>query len=1299
MKKPRNPSERGVALVLVLAFIVLLSGMLVAFLSTAGNSRRAAGQYEAEVSLGQLAETATNVVMGQIIDGTRSWEVPPATGVEPSSSADRLTYSTQPGLIRTYDSKGHVGRAFKLYSSDTMVTPEGSEWVVTNELGKEVPSNWVVNSAQFVDLNAPVLVPDASGDISMSGGSQRYLANYPIVDPSALSPTGRVAGASSVQDGVEGFDLNNVPGYGGPGSGGRPQVKAGYNPVETPSPGTSGNPAPMPVRWLYVLQNGTLTSPDPASSSGTTASWANLPAASPNKPSKSNPIVGRIAFWTDDDTAKLNPNVHSEGIAWDRPYARGSNTNSPYTEDQLRDRQPVREEYQRYPGHPATVCLSTILGIIPEYRVPTGDNVSSSDYANSLRKYYDLTPYIGTGGSMGGTAMTYDRDAPPTEMARDSDRLFATPDELAFVPARSGTPFVKRQDLEKAKFFVTTQARSAEVTLLNQPRISLWMPQQEKDPNGGKAGSPQRPRTAKDELLAFCGTVGGKPYFFQRNSIFLRRPVSDRSAHSSIPFNQLPQFGYVAPSSQQPSLDWSVGRNEDMYAYLQRLTATELPGFGGKLTDRYTADQRNQILTEMVDLLRLSNGYSIDPKVTPNFEYAPPRKAPDAVSGETQIVPLVPPSTSAGGNTKGFGRFPTVTEAMLIFHAAGPNATPQDPDLPTSKMRVVLALEPFTPNAGSWTYSPLVRYVVKGLEKISINGQPNRFRLPGPTESRGLSNLVTSRCGYQSGGNHNTAHTGTFAAFRYWIGSSKDETKKIPATGAVATDEEKDYPYVSNEITLPKPPPDKMFDFAVTGDGIITVEIHTGYATAPTDDTLVQTIKLRYPPVRLPLPRDSGADRQFQNRIGPDKFSLVNSNDTVRSMEVDPNGPTRGDLRLVAAMRNVPPEVYAGYAGGVDGSGYASNATIVHSFRNGDGGTVTGGKIQSALLPNGTRGNYIAARGMNGAMIGTTLVGDWDNGPGGFIDGAYINKPDDYYGSNQGDWYDAPTNTPNRQISSGVVFGSLPTGATPAGLQPWRTLVFSPNPAAGKMHPALTANFSPTNRRVRDHLFLDFFTMPIVEPFAISEPLSSLGKVNLNYQLAPFSYMTRATALHGVLKSTRICAIPTGASHKGAGGMYRLAIDATETLKGFEDRFKDPAKGGAFRSASEICDMYLVPKGSSITQVRDGTWWNAYGNTGDNAREAPYGQIYARVTTKSNTFTVHARVQTLRKRPGGQDDWDVWREGVDHVSGEQRSSQTIERYVDLADKSLEKVDFAKTPSATLDNYYKFRVIQTKRFNP
>ena len=109
--------------------------------------------------------------------------------------------------------------------------------------------------------------------------------------------------------------------------------------------------------------------------------------------------------------------------------------------------------------------------------------------------------------------------------------------------------------------------------------------------------------------------------------------------------------------------------------------------------------------------------------------------------------------------------------------------------------------------------------------------------------------------------------------------------------------------------------------------------------------------------------------------------------------------------------------------------------------------------------------------------------------------------------------------------------------------------------------------------------------------------------------------------------------------------------------------------------------------------------------TGTNLRDKPYVDIYPRLTTKSNTYTVHFQVQTLHKTPG---DPAQWTEGKDAVLSEYRGSSTIERYVDAGDTSLPDfaTQFAANPTINLNNTdgngasaYRFRVITTKRFAP
>ncbi|MDQ3622643.1 MAG: Verru_Chthon cassette protein A, partial [Verrucomicrobiota bacterium] len=354
------------------------------------------------------------------------------------------------------------------------------------------------------------------------------------------------------------------------------------------------------------------------------------------------------------------------------------------------------------------------------------------------------------------------------------------------------------------------------------------------------------------------------------------------------------------------------------------------------------------------------------------------------------------------------------------------------------------------------------------------------------------------------------------------------------------------------------------------------------------------------------------------------------------------------------------------------------------------------------------------------------VAGDWDTGVGPVADGAFINKADDgqidtkgsaevipYY-SEQRDPPGPTYFTPARVMTSPVTFGSLSSGSEAQPPRPWQTLLFCPNPAAGPetAHPGYgTKPSSVTDKSAKphDHLLLDLFQMPVVEPYAITEPLSTAGKVNLNYQILPFTYIRRDTALRAVLRSTRVPYISTTIANKYKNDAnlpsIRHQVDLEETLKGFEERFEDGKlvkSGNTFRSASEICEMYLVPDGKKLNAMP--TFWTTAqetGLTGDNLRERPYSEIYPRLTTKSNTYTVHMRVQTLKQASNG--DPKVWVEGRDQVLGEYRGSSTIERYVDPAEPKMP--DYVRTGETapanelTLDYFYKFRILTTKRFQP
>src|SRR5258708_123305 len=328
----------------------------------------------------------------------------------------------------------------------------------------------------------------------------------------------------------------------------------------------------------------------------------------------------------------------------------------------------------------------------------------------------------------------------------------------------------------------------------------------------------------------------------------------------------------------------------------------------------------------MVDLIRSGvNAYSIDQGLTPKYFYSPAR-TPSAAPGETSVVPLVPTdfsnsvtAASSPAGTKGIGRFPTVTEAALVFYASDSDGSPSNN--PTN-MRCALVLQPYTPMAGLWTYSPLIHYKVKGLDQFTVNGKSGVFRPE-------LDNLVTSRCGYGSGSAHDQAFTGLYASFRRWASAGGDQNKTVPDIGTVGMNPEVNYSLVSDKVPVDVKANNGKFAFA---GGQITIQIYAGYGnntSTPDSNTLVQTITLSFPSAPAwPIPAYDLTYHDFNKRIDGSYANIFNSSDTVRSIQVDPNGPTKGDLRLVTANPNVPAIYYAPFAGSASPSlpGYSDPA-------------------------------------------------------------------------------------------------------------------------------------------------------------------------------------------------------------------------------------------------------------------------------------------------------------------------------------------------------------------------------------
>jgi hypothetical protein len=477
--------------------------------------------------------------------------------------------------------------------------------------------------------------------------------------------------------------------------------------------------------------------------------------------------------------------------------------------------------------------------------------------------------------------------------------------------------------------------------------------------------------------------------------------------------------------------------------------------------------------------------------------------------------------------------------------------------------------------------------------------------------------------------------------------------------------------------------------------------------------------------------------------INADTF--VDPNDVVRCIHI-----VDGDLRANMAMTSVPATRFKAMAGGGIGP--------VHSITVGLNQNPTGAGTGMITNPNKVFGRTVATTSgglASGASYDPNVApdyptdppsnstkpsatGDWENGIGDEPDGPWANFPD------AGQWDDDNQNTnakyqinpfyfsypgadvalgvfsaPNRQIPSPGMLGSLPVSVgTSTNPTPWRTLLFRPqasHPSYNGTPLSLVGN-APGSNAPFDHLFMDLFWMPIVEPYALSDGFSTEGKVNMNYGIVPFTYIERSTALYAVLKSEKMMMIPTSEAAAGTKNYktgtttpYRHNIDAADTLKEFQALFD---AGDIFRSASQICDIDLVPQSDATgTFPTSGAavqalFGNTYSLTGDNTRERPYADLYGRLTTRSNTYRVHYRVQILKKLTTAGADPTVFIDPNDQtgagtpdiILSESRGSYLVERYIDSNDSRWGSTNFDPYNN-TLTAAYKFRVTGAKEFNP
>jgi uncharacterized protein (TIGR02600 family) len=510
--------HKGLALIIVLSMLALATIVILAFLSVADTEHKGTMTYSASQTSRRLADTAVNLVISQI----RAASEP-----EPGS-AIRYIHATQPGAVRKYSSDGAFFAGYKLFSDSNMIYRPSTNADLgvgsnvseqTFVANSEPPPNWNIglNQSVYVDLNEPVVkgvVTNVSGAV---GSSEVF---FPVLDPRAAFNMNPIAGAPQP---AEGFYYETQTAMTGSAIGG--QGTSGSTPAIV-KPMTASTPIDslrlaMPVKWLYMLKDGT---------TGTLSDSLLFTSSGPSVPSETNPIIGRIAFWADDESCKVNINTASE------PTFMGQPTYYHERDHRWADYPPALGEYQRFPGHPATVALSSVF-----YPNTFGDPARSMDFygtnagsaaqtrvLNIKDKIYQLAPRIHFGGSNAGTSLfradDYNRGQNGTINSVDlsvasTERLYASVDELFFAQTSSGglrNPNVttiyggelfNKQTLERASCLLTSSSRASEISMLGLPRIAMWPVNQS-----------LAKRTGFDNLIQFCSTFGpqGNSYIFER---------------------------------------------------------------------------------------------------------------------------------------------------------------------------------------------------------------------------------------------------------------------------------------------------------------------------------------------------------------------------------------------------------------------------------------------------------------------------------------------------------------------------------------------------------------------------------------------------------------------------------------------------------------------------------------------------------------------------------------------------------------------------------------------------------------
>lgn len=1265
MKRPTTRSSKsGFALVLVITSLVLMVILGVSFLVGTSTELATAQAYLKAQESQRLASLVVNVVLAQINRATMQSE----------RVSEPVLWASQPGLITTWSNSG--SRFYKLYSSDVLDTTSLDPTV------EAPPNNWHTQPALWVDINEPV---DNT---------------YPVLDATLAS--------EPASEQPEGFSITGAP-------------------VAT---GLGANSAPMPVRWIYVLKDGTLQS----SQTG----------------SVTNPPVARIAFWTDDESSKVNINTASEGSFWDLPVS-----NTVQDRDQFAARQPVQNEFQRYPGHPAAVSLSAVF---------PGKGIAATD-----AKIYDLIPRVQHGGSRGGSTVTADRvdySGNIIRLGNDLNPLFSSPHEFYFGLNGSNqrTPRLTTllgataaEQLARHSFFITTASSAPELTPLGTPKISMWPINSDNRNNTNLTPTVTNNRVDQfDKTVIQASRLWGNNYFFLR------------------------------ANNYSTSVDAGVARNQKLLAYLHsQLLSRNLPPWNNSFHGKYSSADMAHLTVQAFDWIRSGPnlyGFGFAGR-SGNVATALTDKGYSYNSGlfdgATGVV-LPVKATLSGQTFQGTGNSPVICTMGYGLFLTEIKVTGSGPYTITYTVQPMVV----------WETASLAQHILNGSAGRGNPGSGRRFLIDFNTISMGAvspgpSTPVVSGATMTGGGTPNFTPARVYMSFDAGPTDRRAGSKNVifswawwfrnmDFTGDNNTSHSSDggtvniRTFKSDPITFTVTAPslNKVSGSPLSTSDDTGFRLNVGAFTANftlkyRNNTAIEELfrgQVNIPTMVVPLPGFEVVENltATYNRVipltGPGRTTdyaaaeniAVWNRDVLRLANLNAPG---GDWRLAhlksintsgvltTASYTMPDNNPDRYRLGAIYSFFGSQADIAPGATP-DAGPNLAARPGARLVENrsllqSSSADYeqvrtnLAAYSLNGALMNNNRPGDWvTSHPDGYMhDGALFSLPLDHYGRGSYPYMDtsalyasdtdniqqfAQLYSPNRQIYSPFQMGGLLTQVQSD--RPWQTLLFTPMPAAitgtGGNSPA-DAGLHPGAGNPPDHLWAEFFWMPVVDPFPISQTLTTLGKINVNQRLVPFPYIRRETGLRAAVKHINLAVLPDttyNTRHRQRHTMpehFTTRVTNEQTHRPIDvDRFLNEVRNrGTFRTASEIAEIPMIQQGAG-SNYRE--WWSQFPATGDNLRERPYAHLQAVLTSRSNTYRIHWRVQTLQVQ-SGQAGWD---ENRDRVLAEYRGNTLVERfldpqapsgYVDYGQSADNSATFANLPP--LDRFYRWRIISHTQFRP